>query len=433
MPLSRRGKAAIAQPLRADLDLFFSAMQNRYAAQTNPDGDFTLCVAENLLSWPEMESWLREIAARPIPAWVPAYTSITGAPELRQAATAFMTASLSGAAHDPERLAVAAGAAAVIEMTAFLLGDPEDVVVIPGPAYMAYTPDLGNRAQLRRYDLHPAASETNIPLTTRYTLTTEDLDRAYADLGEQFRVLLLTQPNNPTGQIYTPAQLTAFIDWCEQREIHLVSNEIYALSLLEQSHLELAPDYPEPATFTSILAQLEKRKSPFVHWWYAISKDFGLSGLRLGLAYTWNEDLLRAWGNHGAAAMASNHTQWLLSEIFRDQSRIDRYMIRSRQRLTHNYVMVVNLLRRHAIPYAPAAGSLFVWIDFSRLLTADTAAAELALWQKIYADTGILLTAPTGMGSPRRGWLRLVYSCLTPEELAVALQRLDAWLIATTG
>ncbi len=432
MSLSQRGISAISQPLRADLDLFYEGMEDRYDEHDNPGGKFLLCIAENLLNWPEMEAKLREIAAGQIPEWVPSYTSILGAPPLREAAAGFLERHLSGVPLNPERLAIAAGDAAVIEMCAFLLGDPGDVVVIPSPAYMAYTPDIGNKANLKRYDLHHLAPATHPSTSVRasyYDLTIEDLDRAYAQLGDRFRVLLLTQPNNPTGQVYTPSQIGEFADWCINHKIHLVSNEIYALSLLNQDHEDIAADYSEQVVFTSLLRLLEEKQSDYLHWWYAISKDFGLSGLRMGMAYTHNEGLLQAWGNYGATSMTSNHTQWMIAEIFLDTNWTPKFIERNQQRLTESYAVVVRMLKRHKIPYAHALGSLFVWLDFSRFLRADTEEAELELWRDIYDHTGILLTSPVGMGSQERGWLRLVYSCVSTEALGVAMRRLEQWIL----
>lgn len=425
--LSSRGHAAVSQPLRADLDLFFEAQDNQYHPTDNPEGKFLLCIAENGLCWPEMEARLREIAAGPIPDWVPRYTAIGGAPELRAAAAGFLERAVAGVPLNPERLHCAAGAAAVIEMTSFLLGDPGDVVVIPGPAYMAYTPDIGNIPGLERYDLHPSAAGNNGP-GTEYPLSIEDLDRAREDLGDQFRVLLLTQPNNPTGQIFAPGRLAQLADWCVAHRVHLVVNEIYALSLIDQEHPDLAADYPTPTAFESFLPLLEARRSPYLHWWYAISKDFGLSGLRLGLAYSHNENLLKAWANYGAGHMVSNHTQWMLAEIFADHTWTSDYVAANQRRLTESYAIVVRTLRTHNVNYSPAAGSLFVWIDLSHLLTTDTQDAELQLWQAIYDDTGILLTSPLGMGGRNRGWVRLVYSCVSQDELTVAMQRFGRWL-----
>ncbi|WP_020569708.1 aminotransferase class I/II-fold pyridoxal phosphate-dependent enzyme [Neolewinella persica] len=434
MNLSQRGQSAINQPLRADLELFYEAMENRYHAEENPAGCFTLCIAENLLNGEEMEAKLRKIAVKPIPEWVASYTSILGAPTLREAAAGFLRRFLAGVNLDPEKLAIGAGAAAVIEMTSLLLGDPGDVVVIPGPAYMAYTPDIGNKAGLERYDLFHLAPSTTpapsvpAPVKTTYELTTADLDRAHAELGDRFRILLLTQPNNPTGQVFTEAQISTFFDWCEARKIHLIINEIYALSLIDQDHEDLIDDYGERASFTSVLRFLEQKKSPFLHWWYAISKDFGLSGLRLGMAYTHNEDLLKAWGNFGAPSMASNHTQWLLQEIFSDHDWVQQFVAQNTHRLTNSYATVIRTLRANNVPYAPAAGSLFVWCNLAHLMTDLTEEAELEIWQKIYDQTGILLTSPIGMGSRERGWFRLVYSCVSYAELEVAMERLDGFL-----
>lgn len=436
MQLSQRGQKAINQPIRADLETFYEAMENRYHPEENPEGAFTLCIAENGLCWPELRDRLQRIAVeQTAPDWVASYTAILGAPELREAIARFLERHVGHVALNPEHLAVAAGAAAVIEMTALLVGDPGDVAVIPGPAYMAYTPDIANKAGLERYDLHHLAPNDSSTASrgpalngSTYKLTTADLDRAHTELGDRFRLLILTQPNNPSGQVYTANQLNAFADWCHARKIHLVVNEIYALSLIDQTHPDLVNDYPEPAVFTSFLPILENRQSPYFHWWYSFSKDFGISGFRLGAQYTHNEQLLKSWGNIGATSMSSNHSQWLLTELLADDAWVTAYVAQNKERLTGAYATVIRTLRAHDVAYAPAAGSLFVWFQLTHLLTADTEAAELDLWQKIYDETGILLTSPVGQGSPERGWYRMVYSCVPPEQLKVAMERLGRFL-----
>jgi len=425
MSLSKRGHAALSRPLRADFDLFFAAMEDQYHPRDNPDGKLLLCVAENVHHSERMREKLRRIAAGPSPDWVPGYTSILGAPALRQATCQMLERRLQITELDPENMAVAAGAAAVIELSAFLLGNPGDYAVIPGPAYMAYTPDLGNKAQVNRHDLH--AEKAGIH--GQYGLDIEDLDRAYAELGDRFRILLLTQPNNPTGQVFSAEQLERFADWCIERRIHLVVNEIYLFSRFDQSHPVLRELLfgDEEIEFQSFLPILDRYQSPFLHWWYAISKDFGLSGLRLGFAYTCNEDLLKAWGNYGAPSMASNHTQWMLAEAFGDTEWTTDFVSRSQASLTESYATVIQALEGK-VRYSTAVGSLFVWFDLGTFLKADTLAAEQELWRRIYDETGILLTAPDGMGSPERGWFRLVHSCVPLDHLQVAMQRFSEWL-----
>jgi len=428
--LSKRGLAALNQPLRADLELFSSAMEDKYDPTGNPEGNLILCIAENLHQTDRMQAKLRQIAAGPIPGWVASYTALPGAPELRQATCEMLETLLDFRGLDPENLAAAAGAAAVIELSAFLLGNPGDCVVIPGPAYMAYTPDLGHKARLQRYDLHARARGTG----GRYQIDVDDLDRAHAELGDRFRMLLLTQPNNPTGQVFSASQLETFADWCIERRIHMVVNEIYLFSRFNQSHPVLRECLFREGeiAFASFLPILNRYQSPYLHWWYAVSKDFGLSGLRLGFAYSCNDELLKAWGNCGAPSMASNHTQWMLEEVFRDTAWTRDFLARSQASLTESFATVIQALEGK-VAYASAVGSLFAWFDLSDYLQADTLEAEQALWRRIYSESGILLTAPDGMGSPDRGWFRLVHSCVRPDELRVAMQRFSAWLEQARG
>lgn len=431
MTLSHRGAAAADQPLRADLDAFYEAMDDQYHAQDNPDGKFTLTIAENVLCRTELAEKFRSIQVEnKIPDWVFSYTAIHGAPELREAGVAMLKRRLAHTDLNPERLVVAAGAAAVIEMTALLLADPGDVAVIPGPAYMAYTPDIGAKAGMKRYDLHhePGPNDGDNRFPTRFQHNTADLDRAYAELGDRFRMLILTQPNNPSGQIFDKEQLLAFADWCIQRRIHLVVNEIYAFSMVHRDHPDLAADYGKHQPFTSVLGDLERRKSPYFHWWYSFSKDFGISGFRLGMMYTHNEQMLKAWGNIGSTSMASNHSQWLVQMLLQDENWMQEYLSLNAERLTKSYALVVRTLRAHGIAYAPAVGSLFVWFDLSRFLGADTEAAEMELWQRMYDETGILLTSPVGQGSPERGWYRMVFSCVSYADLTVAMERLEKFI-----
>ena len=76
----------------------------------------------------------------------------------------------------------------------------------------------------------------------------------------------------------------------------------------------------------------------------------------------------------------------------------------------------------------PARGGLFVWVDLSPLLEADSAAAERALWLSIFREAGLLLTPGAGFGHIRHGMFRIVYTSLTSDELAEAVRRLDAFL-----
>ena len=428
-PLSERAAALLDQPLRADFAYLQATEDDRFDPATNPAGKIPLAIAENVLSWEEVSARLTELSARPIPDWVAQYTQVQGAPELRAAVAGFAERHIStlggraALALDPDGVCVSSGATAIVELAALLLGDDGDVAAFPAPCYPVYAKDVGHKAHLDRYDLQCAAGWEDVAGT--HPLTVDDLDRGLAEIeasGRRLRMLVLTQPDNPTGAIYTAAQLQAFADWCIRHEVHLCVNELYALSQLDVTDARLAADYPaEVPPYVSFLHVIEARRSPYLHWWYSVSKDFGLSGLRCGMMYTRSADLVRALGNLGAPHTVSNHTQWLLAGLLSDAGWVGAFAKTNQRRLTDAYARAVAVLREAGVPYVPARGSLFVWARLNRDREDDG-----AYWRRVFEERGVLLTAPDGFGHAEAGWLRVVYSCVDHAGLEEGLRRVVA-------
>lgn len=428
--LSSRGASAAATPLRVDYELYQEAAANLYHPTENPTGTLPLNVAENRLGWSEMKAKIEAItASNEIPSWVPGYADPRGAPEFRGAAARFLSEHLMGCPVDPEHLGVSAGATSVIEMTSFALADPGDVAVIPAPCYPVYTRDLGNFSGVERYDLvtHHEPSE----IAHGPGLTPDHLEGAHQDIsegGKRLRMLILTTPDNPTGGIYSERQLSEIVDWCIAKSVHLVVNEIYGLSLIDTTHLGIAEDYLEEVVFSSFANLMAEKKSDFLHLWYAISKDLGMSGFRVGFLYSQNATLLQAYTNLNLTHAVSNHTQWILQLLMEDSAFLAPYVARNRERLTESYAIVVGFLKHLGIPYVPSRGSLFVWIDLSELLTDDSEEAEMVLWRELYYSTGVLLTPGAGFGHTKKGLFRVVHPCVSKEALNVAMNRLGEFV-----
>ena len=429
-PLSSRGAHAAATPLRIDYDAYHEAVGDAYHPIDNPKGALPLNIAENRLSWPDLKSKIEAITSEnEIPDWVPGYTSTRGAPEFREAVASFLATHLTGCPIAPDRLGVSAGATSVIEMTSFILAEAGDVAVIPAPCYPVYRQDIGSLSGVERYDLvtHHELSE----IAHGPTLALAHLEQARAEMesaGKRFRMLILTTPDNPTGGIYGEGLLSEVADWCIEREVHLVVNEIYGLSLIDTDHPAINSDYSEEVAFSSFANLMAVKRSDFLHLWYAVSKDLGISGFRVGLVYSHNAAFLEAYENLNLTHSVSNHTQWVLQRLLTDTPFMTSYLAENRKRLTEAYVVVVGYLRRLGIPYVPSRGSLFVWLDLSELMKGDSEADELELWQDVFRTTGVLLTPGAGFGHTKRGLFRIVYPCVSVEELEVAMGRLEAFV-----
>lgn len=428
--LSKRGQAGATTVVRVDMEIYETASSNVYDPIENPEGVFLLNMAENNLSWPLLKEKMESIhKTHPIPDWVSNYTSCSGAPPFRKALAQFMETFLCHCPIQYEHLGVAAGATAIVEISAWILADAGDVAVFPAPCYPVYTQDINNKAQLERYDLithHEVAEIYHEP-----PLTLDHLEATLQDIesqGKRFRLLVITNPDNPTGGMYASEKLEQIADWCIEHEVHLVVNEIYGLSLIDTTHPSLKADYPQERTFTSFAQIMHKKESDYLHLWYALSKDLGASGFRVGAVYTLNTGFLAAFNNLAVPHLVSNLTQWVFQVVLEDHDFMKMYIQKNQASLTESYTVVVETLRSFNIPYAPSRGSLFVWVDFSELLDAPTAKAENKFWLQLYETTGLLITPSNGFGHSKKGQFRLVYPGISKSNLIVAMKRLEKYI-----
>ena len=430
--LSDRGIKAATTVIRTDMEAYFDAVQNLYHRDNNPNGAFPLNVAENKLSWHLLKAKIQDITRKKeIPEWVSSYTSGKGSPSFREAVAKFLSRFLTKSDVNPEQLAFSAGATSVIEMTALVLGDIGDVAAFPAPCYPVYKQDIGNIAGMERYDIitHHELSAIKDGLL----LNISDLEKAKKDIekqGKKFRMLVLTNPDNPTGGMYKTEQLLKITNWCEDQKIHLIVNEIYGLSLINTTHPSIKHDYTVDINFASFLDIMAVKKSQYLHWWYSFSKDFGISGFRVGAVYSHNEKMITAYENLNYSHLVSNYTQWILEEILNDTAFIASYISQNQALLTEAYITVVQVLQKLKIDYVPSRGSLFIWIDLSRFLKEDSIEAQHDFWLELYEKTGILLTSGDGFGHTKKGLFRMVYPYFNRRDLEVMMDRFANYIVS---
>lgn len=384
-------------------------------------------MAENNLSWPDLKERIEQaISFKEIPKWVSNYTGMGGSSEFLEAVSSFMSTHLTGCTIKQERILTSAGATAVLELASWILCDDGDAVGIPAPSYPVYSQDFGNKSGLVRHDI--VTYEDLINNDGFSNLTIKHLKKARTAVkksGKKLKLLVLTTPDNPTGCLYTQEQLEKISDWCIKKKVHLLVNELYGLSMIHTNHPDIKDDYKEEMAFTSFAQIMKRKKSGYLHMSYGLSKDLGISGFRMGVIHSFNESFLKAYANLNAPHLVSNLTQWALTDVLSDQDFMSHYIIKNQARLTTNYALVIKYLKKLRIPYLPARGSLFVWLDLSVYMKRNSKKAEHELWQNVYDTTGLLLTPGEGFGHKKRGQFRFVYSFLQRDVLEEGLKRLS--------
>lgn len=146
--------------------------------------------------------------------------------------------------------------------------DPGDAVLIAAPYWAGL--DLS-------FSIHNDAKviPVHVPLSSFFAAkSVEYYEEALEAATTPVKAVLLCNPHNPLGKCYPRATLQAMLDFCRRKNLHYISDEVYALSLHSNSE-----NQGQSPGFVSALS-LEDSAN-LVHIVYSLSKDFGCSGLRL--------------------------------------------------------------------------------------------------------------------------------------------------------
>jgi N-succinyldiaminopimelate aminotransferase len=151
-----------------------------------------------------------------------------GIPELRQAVAGHQQR-FYGLAYDPDaEVLVTAGATEAIAAALLALLEPGDEVVAFEPFYDSYAACIA------------MAGARCVPLTLRAPAFRPDLDGLRSKITDRTRLLLLNTPHNPTGMVLTPAELTAIAELARERDLLVVTDEVYEHLVYEGAHCPIA-------------------------------------------------------------------------------------------------------------------------------------------------------------------------------------------------
>jgi 1-aminocyclopropane-1-carboxylate synthase len=207
------------------------------------------------------------------------------------------------------------------------------------------------------------------------------------------------------------------VEWASKRKLHIIVDEIFALSVRKTSNR------PEP--FESIIRLLDNRLGNNVHFLWGLSKDFGATGFRFGVIYTQNVQLLQTLANLNIFAGVPNPMQMIISEFLVDDQFVDLFLEQSQLHLISSYNICTQKLEEMVIPFVPAEAGLFVYVDFSSLLPEQTFEGEAKFASLIESVARVVMTPGQSQKDCKPGMFRLCYTWVTPEVLAIAMERLS--------
>ncbi len=324
------------------------------------------------------------------------YTPSKGLLSLRKEITAFYERKYH-LSYDPQtEVLTTIGASEGIEMALRTLLNEGDEVIVVAPAYLSYEPlILMAGAKVVTVD---TIAEDGFRLKA---------DRLLEKITDKTRVIVLNYPNNPTGAIMTLADYEALADVLEDKDIYVISDEIYSeLNYTEHPHASIA-QIPSMKDKTIVLN--------------GFSKAYSMTGWRLGYILA-NKELIDFFVKYHQNAILCPPTvsQFAGIEALKNgDSDIDS--MREEYDIRRRYA--VDKLNNMGLTVSNPDGAFYLFVD----VQSKTGLKSNEFCEKLIESQKVALIPGIGFGEAGEGFIRFSY-CYSLEHIKEAIRRLEIFV-----
>ncbi|KAI5776335.1 pyridoxal phosphate-dependent transferase [Geopyxis carbonaria] len=319
----------------------------------------------------------------------------------------------------PDNIVTTPGVYAALEHLSYAIANPGDGILIGRPLYGGFSKGFTfsrSRVKVVSVDFTNDRDELEIDafsedVIDRYRRAWE---RSNED-GTRIKAILICNPHNPLGRCFERHVIEKLIDLCCELNIHLISDEIYAMT-----HYERFPGDTGSTPFTSVLGipNRNKNQDNLVHSLYGMSKDFCCSGVRLGAIITRSSAICNVVMTNSFMSWVSSGADIIWSCILADNKFLQHFFSTTRKKLGHAYQTMTAEFKRHGINYySEGNAGLFIWIDLTYALEkpmpvkSTDASREKFITDKLNPGTGGLkISSGRAYKTEEIGWFRIVFS-----------------------
>ncbi|MBW4962496.1 pyridoxal phosphate-dependent aminotransferase [Sulfitobacter sp. CW3] len=223
------------------------------------------------------------------------------------------------------------------------------------------------------------------------------------------RVIALINPCNPTGRVYTRAELQIIADLAQEHDLLVISDEVYEEITYGETHISIA----------SLPGMKERTISMF-----AFTKAYAMDGWRLGyvvadaalmgplMKITTNEVThVNTFIQHGALAAVTGDASVLAGMVARDGARRD--------------LVVGRLNQMPGVTCVPVEGTIYA---FPNIAATGLSAQDCA--DRLLGETGVVVEAGSFYGAAGEGHLRVCFGCAEIDVLTDAMDRMQRFFNA---
>lgn len=346
---------------------------------------------------------IKAAAVQAIADNVTRYTPASGTAELKQAVCRRMKADCV-VDYQPAQVVVSSGAKHCVYVALRALVNPGDEVILPAPYWVSYL------------ELIQMAGGVPVVVTAQesagFKITAGQLRAA---ITPRTKALILNNPSNPTGMVYSREELREIAQACVGNDVYLISDEIY-YSLLYDG-----------VEFTSVasLGDEVKRHTILIN---GVSKAYAMTGWRIGYALA-EEPVAKVMANylsHSTGSPCSISQAAAVAALTGPQDGVEA-MCQAFEARRNYLVQRINQIQ--GVSCIKPQGAFYVMMNVERLLGAVICGEKISSSDDFCAaflKHGLVATVPcSGFGAPN--FVRWSYAT-SMENIQKGLDRLEQFL-----
>lgn len=303
--------------------------------------------------------------------------------------------------YSPDQIVLSSGAKNSITNVLLAVTDPGEEVLLPLPYWVSYSEivKITNAVPVEV----PTKKENN------FKVTVEDIKKV---ITEKTKMIVITNPSNPTGAIYTEEELRSIGEFCVKNNIYIIADEIYEKIRFDD-------------TFVSVASLSEEIKNITITI-NGFAKSVAMTGTRLGYTAS-NTEIAKAMSTIQSHIVShpSLTAQYIGLGALREceddmQLMVDTYKRRCK-------LVTERLDKINSLGYVKPSGAFYIFIDLSRIKEKydykESFSVEFC--QNFLEEEKVAIVPGKAFGIDE--YVRISYAC-HEDEFLEGLNRLERYI-----
>lgn len=311
------------------------------------------------------------------------YSDSLGIPELRKKILEYYQKKYDSSVTNIDQILISSGSKVIIYMVMATVCNPGEEVLIHEPAWLSYQ--------------EQAKLANAIPVFAPYNINPRDICDYFT---EKTKLLVLNNPNNPAGWLYTENELKFLYEECKKRGIYILIDEAYS---------DFVEDEKEFCSLTSCTDDME---GVFVV--NSLSKNMGMSGWRIGYVISSKNNITNLLKlNQHLITCAPTILQYYLAYYFDDIINVTIPQVKA---VVEKRNRIVSYIDKIGLKHLQGGSTFYIFVDVSDI-QVDTLDFCLYLLFKY----GIATVPGSAYGKSTDRFIRVGIGCESEERIHHAL------------